>query len=121
MIVCLRAVVVPPAERERYLDWIAAGRQVRQDHGILAELVVEPAMSGGGETVVITIWPSHGVFDACRSRSGVAIQLTASAVHAAVDYRPITRYDVVGVATAGGSISEPHGSSSNMCLSSTTE
>lgn len=62
MIVCLRTVEVPPAWRQRYLDWIAAGRQIRQQHGILAELVCEP--SYGGPTVVITIWPSHDVFDA---------------------------------------------------------
>jgi len=94
MIVCLRTVGVPAAERGGYLEWIAEGRQVRQDHGILAELVAEPS-SSEGETVVITIWPSHEVFNAW-----IAIperdRLTASDVHAAVDYRPITRYDVVG-------------------------
>jgi hypothetical protein len=61
VIVCLRAVVVPPQERERYLDWIAAGRAVREAHGILAELVVEPT-DGNGHTVVITMGPSHEVF-----------------------------------------------------------
>ena len=63
MIVCLRTVVVPPEWRGRYLAWIDAGRRVRQQHGILAELVCEPA-DGTGETVVITVWPSHEVFDA---------------------------------------------------------
>ncbi len=94
MIVCLRTVEVPAPERRRYLDWIAEGRRVRQDQGILAELVLEPA-SGEGGTVVITIWPSHEVFDAWIATPD-RDRLTASAVHAAVDYRPITRYDVVG-------------------------
>ncbi|HYR62293.1 MAG TPA: antibiotic biosynthesis monooxygenase [Actinomycetota bacterium] len=94
MIVCLRTVGVPANERHRYLDWIAEGRKTRQDHGILAELVLEPA-SSEGETVVITIWPSHEVFDAWVATPD-RDRLTASAVHAAVDYRPITCYDVVG-------------------------
>ena len=94
MIVCLRTVGVPAAERGGYLEWIAEGRQVRQDHGILAELVAEPS-SSEGETVVITIWPSHEVFDAWIA-TPERDRLTASEVHAAVDYRPITRYDVVG-------------------------
>jgi heme-degrading monooxygenase HmoA len=63
VIVCLRTVVVPPEWHERYLAWIADGRAIRQQHGILAELVCEPA-EPGGDTVVITVWPSHEVFDA---------------------------------------------------------
>ena len=94
MIVCLRTVGVPASERPRYLEWIAEGRGVRQDHGILAELVLEPA-SGEGETVVITVWPSHEVFDAWIATPD-RDRLTASDVHAAVDYQPITRYEVVG-------------------------
>ena len=94
MIVCLRAVGVPADERERYLEWIAEGRQVREEHGILAELVLEPS-DGDGETVVITIWPSHEVFDAWIATPD-RDRLTASAVHRAVDYRPITRYDLAG-------------------------
>jgi len=43
VIVCLRTVTVPPEWRERYLAWIADGRAIRQQHGILAELVCEPA------------------------------------------------------------------------------
>ena len=42
VIVCLRTVAVPPDERDRYLAWIAEGRAVREAHGILAELVLEP-------------------------------------------------------------------------------
>ena len=63
MIVCLRTVAVPPEWRDRYLAWIDAGRAIRQQHGILAELVLEPP-DGEGQTVVLTIWPSHEVFDA---------------------------------------------------------
>ena len=104
MIVCLRTVGVPAPERRRYLDWIAEGRRVRQDHGILAELVLEPA-SGEGDTVVITIWPSHEVFDAWIATPD-RDRLTASDVHAAVDYRPITRYDVVGGYLNGPGLAE---------------
>ena len=94
MIVCLRTVGVPARERERYLEWIAEGREVREQHGILAELVLEPS-DGQGETVVITAWPSHEVFDAWIATPD-RDRLTASDVHRAVDYRPITRYDVAG-------------------------
>lgn len=94
MIVCLRTVVVPAEWRERYLAWIDAGRAIRQQHGILAELVCEPA-EPGGETVVLTAWPSHEVFDAWIATPR-RDELTASEVHQAVDYRPITRYQVSG-------------------------
>ena len=94
MIVCLRTVGVPPEVRDRFLAWINEGRTVRQAHGILAELVLEPS-SGDGDTVVVTIWPSHEVFDdwiATPERDA----LTASDVHRAVDYGPITRFEVAG-------------------------
>lgn len=94
MIVCLRTVAVPAAERQRYLGWIAENRDVRQRHGILLEWVLEPS-DGAGDTVVATAWPSHAVFDAWIA-TGHRDRLTASAVHQAVDYRPLTRYDVVG-------------------------
>ena len=94
MIICLRTVVVPPEWRDRYLAWIEAGRQIRQQHGILAELVCEPA-NGGSDTVVITVWPSHEVFDAWIATPH-RDALTASDVHQAVTYRPITRHDVTG-------------------------
>ncbi len=94
MIVCLRTVAVPSVERARYLEWIAEGRAVRQAHGILAELVLEPS-SGEGETVVVTIWPSHEVFEAWIA-TPERDRLTASEVHRTVDYRPITRYGVAG-------------------------
>jgi heme-degrading monooxygenase HmoA len=94
VIFCLRTADVPENERERFLHWIEENREVREQHGILLELVLEPS-SGEGETVVITAWPSHEVFDewiATPERD----RLTASAVHKAVDYHPITRYEVVG-------------------------
>jgi heme-degrading monooxygenase HmoA len=94
MIVCLRTVAVPPEWRDRYMAWIATGREVRQQHGILAELVCEPT-AGSVDTVVLTAWPSHGVFDAWIATPH-RDALTASEVHQAVDYRPITRYDVAG-------------------------
>jgi heme-degrading monooxygenase HmoA len=94
MIVCLRTVAVPPDWHDRYLAWIAEGRTIRQQHGILAELVCEPA-EPGGETVVITVWPSHGVFDAWIATPH-RDALTASEVHQAVSYQPITRYEVTG-------------------------
>ena len=94
MIVCLRTVVVPSEGRARYLEWIAEGRAVRQAHGILAEWVLEPS-SGDGDTVVVTVWPSHEVFDAWIA-TPERDALTASAVHKAVTYRPIVRYDLAG-------------------------
>ncbi len=94
MIVCLRAVVTPAVWQQRYLAWITAGRKVREQHGILAELVCEPAVAGG-DTVVMTIWPSHQVFDAWIA-TPQRDALTASDVHQAVDYFPVTRYDVTG-------------------------
>ena len=72
----------------------AFGVSVREGHGILAELVCEP-FSDDGETVVITLWPDHATFDAWIATAD-RDALTASEVHQAVDYRPITRYDVTG-------------------------
>ena len=92
MIVCLRTVRVPEADRDRYRDWINEGRSIREAHGILAELVLEPNQAEG-DTVVITVWPSHEVFDAWIA-TPERNALTASAVHQSVDYRPITRYEV---------------------------
>jgi len=94
MIACLRTVHVPPEQRERYLEWIADGRETREAHGILAELVFEPA-GGDGETLVLTLWPSHDVFDAWIA-TPERDALTASAVHRSVEYRPITRHEIAG-------------------------
>jgi heme-degrading monooxygenase HmoA len=95
VIACLRTVLVPPAWRERYLAWIAEGRAVREAHGILAELVLEPENPDASDVVVLTIWPSDAVFDAWIA-TPERDSLTASEVHKAVDYRPITRYEVAG-------------------------
>jgi heme-degrading monooxygenase HmoA len=94
MIVCLRTVRVPAQERQRFLDWIAENQAVREAHGIVAELVLEPA-NRDAETVVLTIWPSHAAFDAWIA-TPERDRLTESDVHRAVDYHPITRYDLAG-------------------------
>ena len=94
MIVCLRTVAVPPSERARFLAWIIENRSVREQHGLLWELVLEQA-DPDGDTIVVTAWPSHEVFDAWIA-TPQRDALTASDVHRAVDYRPLTRYDVVG-------------------------
>ena len=94
MIACLRTVGVPAWGRDRYLAWISEGRAVREAHGILAELVFEPS-TGQGEIVVLTLWPSHEVFDAWIATPD-RDRLTASDVHRAVSYQPITRYEVTG-------------------------
>lgn len=104
MIICLRTVSVPAAWRERYLAWIEAGRVIREQHGILAELVCQPSHDtagrhdtaghgGGDDLVVITAWPSHDVFEAWIATPH-RDALTASEVHRAVRYRPITRYNL---------------------------
>jgi len=98
VIVCLRTVAVPAVERDRYLAWIADGRNVREAHGILAEWVLQPP-GGGDELTVVTVWPSHEVFDAWIA-TPERDALTNSDVHRAVDYRPITRLDVIGGSTA---------------------
>lgn len=92
MIVCLRTVAVPADIRDRYLGWILEGRQIRQAHGLLAEWVLEPA-GAEGDTVVVTVWPSHAVFDAWIA-TPERDALTVSDVHQAVSYGPITRHDL---------------------------
>jgi heme-degrading monooxygenase HmoA len=94
VIVCWRTVAVPEQERDRFLAWIAENRSVREEHGICAELVLEPS-DADGSTVVVTIWPSHEVFDAWIATSA-RDRLTASEVHRAVEFQPITRFEVVG-------------------------
>jgi len=106
VIVCLRTVSVPRAWRQRYLAWIAAGRAIREEHGILGELVVRNSEDDVDsrsviEYVVMTLWPSHEVFDAWIATPH-RDALTASEVHQAVSYRPITRYEL-----AGGYLSRP--------------
>lgn len=45
--------------------------------------------------MVLTVWPSHEVFDAWIATPH-RDALTANEVHQAVSYRPITRHDVSG-------------------------
>ena len=94
MIVCLRTVDVPPRERGRFLEWIDENREIRQEHGIIFELVLERPDDDTGECIVITAWPSDDVFDAWIATPHRA-RLTASDVHRIVGFRPITRYNVV--------------------------
>ncbi len=76
------------------MQWIADSRSIREAHGIVAEWVLEPS-DGTVKTVVITVWPSHEVFDAWIA-TPERDALTASEVHQAVDYQPIIRYDLAG-------------------------
>jgi hypothetical protein len=45
--------------------------------------------------IVITAWPSHDTFDAWIDTPD-RDRLTASPTHEAVEFRSLTRYDVVG-------------------------
>jgi hypothetical protein len=45
--------------------------------------------------IVITAWPDHDTFDAWIATPD-RDRLTASPTHAAVEFRPLTRYVVVG-------------------------
>jgi heme-degrading monooxygenase HmoA len=94
MIICLRTVAVPDRMRRRFLGWIDENRAIREAHGILLELVLE-STDRTDEAVVVTAWPSHATFDAWID-TPERDRLTASDVHRAVDYRPLTRYEVVG-------------------------
>jgi hypothetical protein len=40
MIVCWRTVHVPKVERERFTEWTEDNRRLREEHGILVELVL---------------------------------------------------------------------------------
>ena len=94
MIACLRTVVIPQGVRTKYLEWIKEGQIVRESHGLLAEWILEPSTTEC-DTVVITVWPSHEVFDEWIATPERDV-LTTSEIHQAVVYRPITRYDLVG-------------------------
>jgi hypothetical protein len=108
MILCLRTVRVPADQQQQFLAWIDDNAGLRQQHGILCELVLarsarqNPAKTlqpdaGGGpeELVVITGWPDHDTFDAWIDTPD-RDRLTASPTHEAVAFRPLTRYDVIG-------------------------
>ena len=110
MIVCIRTVRIPPEARDRFLAWIDENRQLREEHGILLELVLErspkqnPAKTlrkpeaappPENEALVLTAWASHEAFDAWIDTPD-RDRLTDSEDHRAVQYRPLTRYDLVG-------------------------
>jgi heme-degrading monooxygenase HmoA len=110
MIVCLRTVEIPEDHRDRFLEWIDENRGLREEHGILFELVLQRSARHGpaktlqpdddgpvdaAETVVLTAWASHEAFDAWIETPD-RDRLTDSDVHNAVRYGPITRYDTVG-------------------------
>jgi heme-degrading monooxygenase HmoA len=110
MIVCVRTIGIPVGERERFLAWIEENRSLREAHGILFELVLERSTRRGPSktlqpadtdeadaagTIVITAWTSHEAFDAWIETPDRDL-LTASDVHGAVRYGPITRYDLSG-------------------------
>ncbi|MDP9452700.1 MAG: antibiotic biosynthesis monooxygenase [Actinomycetota bacterium] len=108
MIVCLRTVRLPPDQRDGFLSWIDDNGELRRQHGILAELVLErsprqnPAKTlqpeddrEPDELVVITVWPDHDTFDAWIDTPD-RDRLTASPTHEAVEFRPLVRYDLVG-------------------------
>ncbi len=108
MIVCLRTVRVPPDQRDGFLSWIDDNGDLRRQHGILAELVLERSARQNptktlqpeedrepDELVVITVWPDHDTFDAWIDTPD-RDRLTASPTHEAVEFRPLVRYDLVG-------------------------
>ena len=110
MIVCWRHVQVPESERERFTAWIEVNRDVREEHGILFEFVLDrssrqnpaktlqppdPEPGDEGDLMVVTAWSSHAAFDAWIETPD-RDRLTDSDVHHSVEYGPITRYDVVG-------------------------
>lgn len=111
---------VPTEHRKPFLSWIDENGLLRREYGILAEVVLErsdrqnpaktlqpaEAQADPEELVVITVWPDHDTFDSWINSSD-RDRLTASPTHEAVEFRPITRYDLVGgylaeALTAGG-------------------
>jgi quinol monooxygenase YgiN len=109
MILCLRTVRVPDDQRQQFLAWIDGNVELRRQHGILAELVLvrssrqnpaktlQPADTDADpqEYVVITVWPDHDTLDAWIDTPD-RDRLTASPTHEAVQFQPLTRYDVIG-------------------------
>jgi antibiotic biosynthesis monooxygenase (ABM) superfamily enzyme len=108
VILCLRTVRVPADRRRQFLQWIDENADLRRRHGITCELVLarsprqNPAKAlqpdeseDDEELVVITGWPDHDTFDAWIETPD-RDRLTASPTHEAVEFRPLTRYDVVG-------------------------
>ena len=98
MIVCLRTVAVPADVRDRYLHWIDDGRAVREAHGILAEWVLEPVQRRRRHRGDHGVAVARGVRRLDRHARARRAHRVRRAP--AVEYRPITRYDVVGGYTA---------------------
>jgi hypothetical protein len=91
MIVCLRTVDVPAAQRTRYRRGSPKdAAPARRTHPRRAR---PRTANGDGDTVVVTIWPRHDVFDSWIA-TPQRDRLTASAGHQAVDHHPITRYEI---------------------------
>lgn len=96
-------------QRRAFIEWIDHNGDVRRRHGIVFELVLgrsarqNPAKAlrpddvdlDDEELIVVTAWPDHDTFDAWIDTPD-RDRLTASPTHEAVEFRPITRYDVIG-------------------------
>jgi hypothetical protein len=110
VIACIRSVHIPSEVRGRFLAWIGENKELREEHGILFELVLkrsatqnppqtlqraDPEPTSGDEAIVLTGWTSHEAFDAWIN-TPERDRLTDSDVHRAVQYQPLARYDVVG-------------------------
>lgn len=113
---------VPADQRQRFLAWIDENAALRRQHGILVELVLARAArqnpakalqpddhpTGDEELIVVTAWPDHGTFDAWIDTPD-RDRLTASPDHRAVEFRPLTRYDVIGGYLADSLSDQPRG------------
>jgi heme-degrading monooxygenase HmoA len=93
-IVCLRKVEIPPQNRAAFFAWIEESRPLRQRMGCLMERVLEPA-DGQGDTLYLTIWQSHAIFDAWI-KTPEHETLSKSAGHQLVKWHPLKRYNVPG-------------------------
>jgi hypothetical protein len=104
---------VPPDQRERFLRWIDENGGLRKEHGILLELVLARSPRQNPEKaprprdvdveeeelLVLTAWPDHD-------------RLTVSPTHEAVQFQPLTRYDVIGGYLADALPDDPTGGTS---------
>jgi hypothetical protein len=108
VIICWRTVRVPTDQRSAFIAWINENAELRLAHGISFEYVLEtsprqnptkalqPTVDDEEEELVVaTGWPDHDTFDAWINTPD-RDRLTASEVHAAVEYRPLTRFEVIG-------------------------
>ena len=91
------------------MAWIDDNAELRRRHGILLELVLERSARQNPakvprpddrepdpeELIVLTAWPDHDTFDAWINTPD-RDALTTSPAHQAVEFRPLTRYDVIG-------------------------